>query len=75
MRQVATQAISKVDGISDVKGDRATKSVKFAAKDASAIKAAKAALSDAGFHGTFKVDGKDYQPTLPVKRKSTRLRK
>jgi periplasmic mercuric ion binding protein len=60
--QAATQAISKVDGISDVKGDRATKSVKFTAKDESAVKAAKTALTDAGFHGTFKVDGK----TLPA---------
>jgi periplasmic mercuric ion binding protein len=55
----ATQAVGKVDGISDAKGDRAAKKVTFTAKDESAAKAARTALADAGFYGTFKVDGKD----------------
>jgi NMD protein affecting ribosome stability and mRNA decay len=56
--QAAAKAV-KVDGVTDAKADRTTKKVTFTAKDEKATQAAKAALIEAGFYGTFKVDGKD----------------
>ena len=57
--QMATASVAKVDGISDVKGDRTNKKLTFTAKDEAAAKAARTALSDAGFFGTVKLDGKE----------------
>jgi copper chaperone CopZ len=71
--RVATNAISKVDGVSEVKGDRATKTVKFTAKDEAATKAAKSALTEAGFAGTFKVDGKDLPADAPGEKKTEKV--
>ena len=71
--QVASQAVGKVDGVTDVKGDRATKSLKFTAKDESATKAAKAALTEAGFFGTFKVDGKDLPADAAGEKKTDKV--
>jgi hypothetical protein len=56
---VASQAVGKVDGVSDAKADRTTKKLTFTAKDEKATMAAKAALTEEGFFGTFKVDGKE----------------
>jgi hypothetical protein len=56
---VAVGAVGKAEGVSDAKGDRATKKLTFTAKDEKAVKAAQAALTEAGFAGTFKVDGKE----------------
>lgn len=65
---VASQAVGKVDGVTDAKGDRATKKLTFTAKDEKAVKAAKDALTEAGFFGTFKVDGKDIADTTEAKK-------
>jgi hypothetical protein len=66
---VAQLAVGKVDGITDAKGDRTTKKMTFTAKDEKATKAAKAALTEAGFFGTFKVDGKEMAAeTTPAKK-------
>jgi hypothetical protein len=56
---VAVGAVGKAEGVSDAKGDRATKKLTFTAKDDKAVKAAQAALTEAGFNGSWKVDGKD----------------
>jgi copper chaperone CopZ len=70
---VAAQAVGKVDGVTDAKGDRATKKVTFTAKDEKATKAAQAALTEAGFYGTFKVDGKELPAEAAPAKKDEKL--
>ncbi|HEV8062681.1 MAG TPA: heavy-metal-associated domain-containing protein [Gemmataceae bacterium] len=71
--RAATQAVSKVDGVSDAKADRPTKKVTFTAKDEATAKAAKAALIEAGFFGTFKVDGKDLPEATTEAKKTDKV--
>ena len=70
---VAQQAVGKVDGVTDAKGDRTTKKVTFTAKDEKTAKAAQAALTEAGFYGTFKVDGKELPNETPAAKKDEKL--
>jgi hypothetical protein len=70
---VASQAVGKVDGITDAKADRTTKKVTFSAKDEKATLAAKAALTEAGFFGTFKVDGKELASDAAPAKKGTQV--
>ena len=69
---VAAKAVS-VDGVTDAKGDRTTHTVTFTAKDEKAIKAAQAALTEAGFYGTFKVDGKELPAEAAPAKKDEKL--
>ena len=62
----ATKAISGIDGISNVKADRKTKSVSFTAKDAKVGTKAVHALFDAGFFGKVSMDGKAVVLKVPV---------
>jgi len=49
--KAAEGILAKVDGVSDVKADRAKKTISFTAKDYKAAGAAYQALTDGGFYG------------------------
>jgi hypothetical protein len=51
--------LSKVEGVSDAKCDRDSKTVTFSAKDSKSAAAGVKALMDGGFFGTATEDGKD----------------
>ena len=70
---VAAGAVGKVEGVTDAKADRATKKVTFTAKDEKATKAAQAAFTEAGFYGTFKVDGKELAGEAAPTKKDEKL--
>ncbi len=65
---IAEGLLAKVAGVSDAKADAKTKTVTFTAKDAAAADAGITALTNGGFSGTAKIDGKAY----PIKLSSTK---
>ncbi|MCH7688584.1 MAG: heavy-metal-associated domain-containing protein, partial [Planctomycetes bacterium] len=50
--------LGKVDGVSDAKCDRDSKTVTFSASDAKTAKAGLRAILNAGFYGKATLDGK-----------------
>lgn len=56
--------LGKVDGVSDAKCDRPTKTVTFTSKNAEATEKALQGLCAAGFYGTATDDGKEVKVTL-----------
>jgi copper chaperone CopZ len=70
---VVGKILGKVDGVSDVSADAATKTVKFKAKDAAAAKAGFKALIDGGFFGSATDDGKEIKVDLPENKKGEKV--
>jgi periplasmic mercuric ion binding protein len=64
-----TTILGKVDGVSDAKADKATKTATFTTKDDKATAAALAALVDGGFCGTATDDGKEVKVVTPTAKK------
>jgi copper chaperone CopZ len=60
--KVMSGILDKVEGLSDVKVDLATKTVTFTAKDKKAAEKAVAAVYENGFAGTAKFDDKEISP-------------
>jgi|SRR5579871_3111682 len=56
---LAKEALTGIDGVSDVNVDRSAKSITLKAADEKAAKAAIEKLADAGFHGAATLDTKE----------------
>jgi copper chaperone CopZ len=70
--KVVGQILKKVDGVSDVKADRESKTVTFTAKDDNAAKAGFVALIEGGFYGKATADGKELKSGLTAYKKGTK---
>jgi copper chaperone CopZ len=66
---IATEALTKVDGISDVKCDQKAKTVTFTSKDAKGTEAGIKALLAAGYYGKVTDDGKGVAVETPAPKK------
>jgi copper chaperone CopZ len=64
-----TSILAKVDGVSEAKADKATKTATFTTKDDKTTTAALAALVEGGFYGTATDDGKEVKIEAPSAKK------
>ncbi|HXG08750.1 MAG TPA: heavy metal-associated domain-containing protein [Gemmataceae bacterium] len=70
--KIVGATLAKVDGVSEAKCDRDTRTVTFTAKDSKAATAGVKALFDAGFFGTATEDGKPIKLEEATPRKGER---
>jgi mercuric ion binding protein len=64
-----TSILGKIDGVSEAKADKATKTATFTTKDDKTTTAALAALVEGGYYGTATDDGKEVKVEAPTAKK------
>jgi len=64
--RIVGNILGKVDGVSDVLADSATRTVTFTAKDEAAAQRGVKALIDGGFYGKATAGGKELKVALPA---------